>query len=415
MNRLERQQPPRRVRRVRQVEPLVRTSGVRYALTLVELLVVMAIIVVMMGVAIPLMRASLEEGKVREGARQVNAFVALAKAHAAESRRDFGIWIERSPNDANAAFEVYLAERPRPFAGDLIGARTELFDTDGDGVADRAMFLLRDVASMSPTVSRPLVQAGDFIRFDYKGPYYRLLGNPRFGPNITITGGTPPTTQTLVVDFERLDAAHPVPRPVSPTITGPVATFGTVPFQFVRSPQKVLTRPLQFAGGVVIDLQHSGMGYSRFSQFDLVSNDASALGPPIGSASTPVVIMFKPTGGVSEVIYWDNSLATPAVTTHIPNGSISLLVGLFDGRLPVEETGTVPNPIAWSSADPTQASYSKNLADHGSSWVSINPRNGAVTSARNAWELVPVAGPYLRDSLVFAREFAQSGQQVGGG
>jgi Tfp pilus assembly major pilin PilA len=385
-------------------------------MTLVELMVVLMIIVIMMGVALPLMRTTVDESRVREGARQLQAFIAVAKATATETGRDCGIWIERSANDANAAFEVYLAERPRPYAGDVMNARAELMNHPAP---DRgiAVFLLSEVGSMSPSAIRPIVQAGDLIRFGYKGPYYKVHSAPILGPQITI--GTMTSVQTVTLEFT-WQVPHPAPLPILPSLSGTLPKFGSVPFQIIRAPQKSNARILQLTNGITIDLQHSGIGYGRYSQFDLIRGRANATPAP-GSTITPVIIMFAPSGNVSEVFYWDVSgelLSQPQPPTFLsvrPSETIGLLVGRVDGREQVEDSVEFPNPIDWAWNDNTQSSYSKNLTSFSSNWVTIHPRNGTVTTGLNGFQLAPSGGPHLQDTLQFAREYAERGQQSGGG
>ncbi len=363
----------------------------RRGMTLVELLVVVTILIVLMGVALPLMRPALEENRIREASRQLNALVQTAKMKAAETGRDYGLWIERSTVESNSAFEVYLAEVPRPYAGDLVGARVGLVDavlangTAGqDGVVDRLEFLLSDTASMLQ-----LVQAGDRIQLDYKGPLYRIQTSPA-----PVPASNP---ARLFVLFSRTDPGDPMPLPVG----------GDVPFQITRLPVKVATRPLQFSGGVILDLQHSGMGYARGNQF----------AAPAGN-TTPVVMMFRPSGTMAQVI--------ARGVAQAPSATVHLLLGRLAGREAFEPEANSANPIDWSSTDPTQITYSKNLADHKSIWVAVGNRNGTVSTSPNGWELAPVAPwppntpggsepPYMENSLDLAREFAQTGQTDGGG
>lgn len=350
----------------------------RRGMTLIELLVVATILLVLMGVALPLMRPALEENRIREASRQVNALVQTAKMRAAENGRDFGLWIERSTVESNAAFEVYLAERPQPYAGDFMNAKARLFDNlGGDGVADTADFLLAETASMLQ-----LVQVGDLIQFDYKGPQYRIATNPAAVPSSS--------PARLFVVFTLTDVADPGPLPVGGAIG--------VPFQISRSPVKLATRPLQFSGGVVLDLQHSGMGLAITEQFAAVPGTTS-----------PVVIMFRPSGAISQVFIRGAS--------HSPNAAVHLLLGKFEGREPFEPVTGAPNPIAWSSLDSTPISYSKNVASQKSIWVAVGNRNGTVTTSPNGWQLSPggAGPPYMLNSLVLAREFAQTGQTDGGG
>ena len=88
-------------------------------MTLIELLVVVAIVIIVFAAIIPNVRPAIEQARLRETARQVNAYFASAQALAIQQQRGVGVVIPRqaSPNQAGA-LEIFTVETPPPYAGD---------------------------------------------------------------------------------------------------------------------------------------------------------------------------------------------------------------------------------------------------------------------------------------------------------
>jgi prepilin-type N-terminal cleavage/methylation domain-containing protein len=290
--------------------------------TLIELLIVVTVIVVLLAVAIPAVKYALEDQKVREAARQLNAYLASAQARAAELGRPVGVWLERDPRVAGQSIQLFMARAPQPYGGDLLNARVSVDGLGGFGTVGTAMF---DAGAISLSA---LVKAGDYIRFDFKGPLYEIL---------TVTPGPP-----AQVTFRHLSA----PPPPSSASSG-----RTLRYQILRQPVRSTVASMEMPVQTVVDLTLSGMGASG-RQF-------------VPSATSQrVIIMFNPGGGVEQV-YW-NATGTPATGT----------IHLFVGR-----AGKVNNTNIFAP--------DANLADQTNLWVSINHRTGTVTSTENAGIVPP--------------------------
>lgn len=259
----------------------MRKPKLRRGMTLVELLVVITILVIMIGLAIPIMRPNLRDRGLREASRQLNTYVTLAKARAAEKRRPVGLYIKRDPNFPNTAYQVYLAETPIPYMGQMQDDRATLHDR-GDGFAQSA------------TISDPsgLVKKGDLIQFDFKGPRYRIMSPPSNGP------------------FEI--------TPEDTSVRLPLA--GSARYQVFRQPVRSGTNPLELPNGIVIDLQFSGVG---------------ATGNEMASDNGDIIIMFEPNGSVSRVYGF-----SPAQL-----GTIHLLVGRLEQTSDLNGAPTTANLI----------------------------------------------------------------------
>ncbi len=246
------------------------------AMTMVELLIVVAVMVILMGIALPVMKTGIEDRRLREATRQVNVCVELAKSLAVETGLPSAMLIEPEflPGATEPfATKLYLAESPLPYAGDVVDAKAQVtgssvsFDVDSGGLL---------------TLS---VAAGDFIRFDYKGPYYHIdmISSPP--PIFTISG--------------------------SPAIPN-----GEYTYQIFRQPQKTGAAPLELPKGTVIDLAVSGLGEDN--QFENVSN------------VRPLSLVFGPGGRLVRVRYERPSPLLPPLMDFSPAATVHFLIGNVD-------------------------------------------------------------------------------------
>lgn len=358
----------------RQAAPSVRRFGV----TLIELLIVITIATLLLAAAIPLMKTAIDESKLREASRQINVFFAAARARAVEKGRAVGVMIERSDGSTNAAFVLNIVETPPPYGGDTLNARALLGTISANPL--RVVF---DNSSLSLPA---LVQKGDVIKFDYKGPVYRIY-------DVSSLGNVPPW-----IDVE---VGSP-PLPASPA--------AGLPYQVIRQPEKSSASPLQLTGNVAIDLEYSGMG--------VLGNQFNA---NIGVAirSNPVVIAFNSSGAIDHVKpngAFDSS-GNAKYEAGTPAGTIHLLIGRIDQvGIDVANSPQTPNPIRPNASAATATkTYRQNIADVRNFWISIGARTGSITSSENAWLLSPPgATPNYVDSLRASREFAHSAQTIGG-
>ena len=243
-------------------------------MTLIELLVVVIILVILASVTTAMVQPLSGGREIREAARQVNAFIAGGPARAAELGRPSGVWLERAPSTTNTVFELYAADTPPIYAGDLTGAT--------------ARFVSNTQVTMTGATSMAtsgFVQPGDLIRFDYKGPLYPIIA-PVSAPTINFTHGP----------------SGDLPPP-------PHAANAQVPFQIYRQPRKSSIKPLQLPTNAALDLTHSGFGPA---------------GVEFNAAAGPVIIMFASDGAV-ERVYYNNTSGRPTRNIHLLVGGASTI------------------------------------------------------------------------------------------
>jgi type II secretory pathway pseudopilin PulG len=305
------------------------------AMTMIELLVVITIIMVLTSVMIPTIRYQYRNRALREAERQLNAFIGSAQARAQQLGRPVGIWIERV-NDgdpmisANHSVSVYLAEVPLPYSGYLRNSFVELTPA---GVLIFKI-LVGYTTNGLPTynldpilknATNRLINNGDKfkIQFNYRGPYYDAIRN---GNNYRLV----------------LNQRHG---------RRPEANFGnlSMPYQIQRLPKKSFSPPLNLPVGTVIDLSVSGT-MAGGNEFRTTNTS---------NGRTPVIIMFHPSDGVANIVSNGN--------TYPPMGWIHLLVGR-------------QNQVYPSNQFLDEETEKGNVMDMANRWVSIDHRTGSITS-----------------------------------
>ena len=239
-----------------------------YGFTLVELLVVMAIMAILLAIAVPAMRPAMEERRIREAARGVVVYFGAARTRALESGQACGVRISRFDGLPQCAMELFQAKVPAPYGGDTLDSRATLT------VAG---------ATVQATIngfSGSLVQQGDLVQFNHQGPLYTVISAD--GSGLTASADLSQGQQLPWTD-----------APSEP-----------VPYKIFRQPPQESAIPLQLPAGSVIDLGWSG------------TDSTPAL---LAGGTGPVVIMFSPGGGIDRV--YIDGVAQPLIEP------IYLLVG----------------------------------------------------------------------------------------
>lgn len=343
--------------------------------TLMELLVVVAVLVLLVIVTLPRVKYALDESKVRESSRQLNSYFAMAKSRASSTGRPCGVWfvsnVVGDPNANPATFqstELFLAEIPPAYTGDFVESRVYVTGSGG-GVptAGNAPWILNFAPGGSNASLYNLVADGEVfrIRFDYKGPIYVAIRN---GLQFQINGAT----------------------------TLPPAANGTLgyAYEIIRTPVRI-GAPLALPRGTCVDLTYSGFGnYGTNFHIDYV--------PQTDISGTPqqpaVLVLFSSDGHVHSATYrtWDTDDGAYELVSVDAPGTVHFLVGRPE---------KVGNQLATS-----------NLFDSKALWVSVGRLTGSVVTTENAPNVnLPTSNTAEQQFfLLTAREFAIT-QDVKGG
>jgi|GEM_PF-1252900 len=392
----------------------------RSGLTLTELLVVVAIIVIVTSVLAPLLSGSFEGREVREAARQVNAYLQQAQARAKELNRPVGVMIRRSAaiapapgepftreGDLDFGFQLSLAEVPPPYTGFSTTAKAHV----GLGPNGSLTGQVRIVGEPPQAFTR-LVAPNDFIRFNYRGPKYRILA---ISPN------------NLVLTIDLTD--QPRVRFAPARQRGTTLFAAPQKFEVFRRPQAISSTPLELPVGSGIVMNLSGVGLDPVTSVsdgeeaqrdDGARNAAGRARFPrqkyIGLTEfqrpahqrfqdMPITILFNPSGAIERVY---RVLPTPgqeysSAFQQIPPKRPQDKIYLFVGRQGVTR---------W-----------ENLDDGSNLWIVIDPQTGLVTTAPNTISdnqgnpLNAMGRPNLTAKLgavATSRQLAATGQSLGG-
>ena len=293
-------------------------SRVRHGMTMIELLVVMAVLTILLGATIPMMIPAMKQRQAREGSRIVRATLDAARNRAIENRRAAGIIFEQLPNVAGACIMMFHAETPPPFAGDFNTSGVKLLK---EGGVLKATFY-RD-ATNTTSLPATLISDGDVIQINHQGPLYRI-------------GSVGANPVTLTLDSGVALADLPFPS------TG---QSDLLPYTIYRRPVKSALPPVRLPKTTVIDLGQSGLGEE--GTFSL-ADDSS------------LILMFMPSGSLGPIIGTSSSGNNASYLLDLPTESVHLLIGKID-QLGVDN---------WKKQENANVNR----------WVSIGHQSGLVTS-----------------------------------
>lgn len=376
-----------------------RRSASRRAATLVELVVVIGILAILLAVAIPVLRFDSEDRRLREGARELTAFIERAKARAVEIGRPAGIWIERQAATtvgAKQGVRVFLCETPPTFSGSTQSSRVVVANPNNVPGTPAGFLFFNDaefINGITPTtisLDRQIILSrvppgGRFrIRFDHRAPDYWV-------ERVEDNAGS---LQLMIVSFVSVPDFIRAADPAFAVSNGLTPLANGMPFTVLFPPRRVTGRSIEFPRDVVIDLSVSGMTASGFH-----------FAPPAGVADPrPVLIIFSPRGNIDAVTF--STILTagqpPEMVTIPPIGHVFLMMGRASKLV----------------APPGGGPFSDNVRDASTIWVTVNHLSGKVTTAENVdittSNVPPPPSPPPGWPLVVARQLARTSVRMGG-
>jgi prepilin-type N-terminal cleavage/methylation domain-containing protein len=367
-------------------------NTVRRGMTLVELLVVLAIVMMIAAATIPRLRPDIDRARIREAACSIQLYLSSARTLAISTGRSCGVMIEPLAGEPGCSMSLTQIETPLPYGGDTTGSLATIVaaGVPSGGVANCNITLSFSGTPAAPSVA---LHPHDAIQVGYQG--YTLL----LSTTAVIPAGTASTFSAY------MDVSHgETPAWLSQNVTGP--------YKIWRWPTKSAASALQLPSPAVIDLTWSG------------NDPVLAADPPtwsVPSTPTPVIIMFAADGKVDWISTYSGTTPTWGQQVVTP---IYLLVGRRD---------EVANPRTWNSPSSPPSSWQaaltaipqppkttsdpmNNVYDLNSLWVSINPATGLIVVTENcalpstgatlnaAGVLTPMPSNNLQDSRYFARQ-----------
>jgi prepilin-type N-terminal cleavage/methylation domain-containing protein len=329
-------------------------SDRRAGMTLVELLVVVAIMGVLAVAVLPNLANTGENRRSREAARMVTSFISKAQSRALGRLEWAGFAMVPIGPSSQASLDLFLADVPEAFRGDGVNATAS-----GNLTAGKFNLTFTNAFTSGTALTSMFVQ-GDLIRFDGRGPWFSLLTQP------TLTSAT---TATSSCTLRTADAADAMAGQTVWNTPWPAPSVQHT-FEILRQPQRSGS-PLSLGEGRCIDLSWSGYGQQATYQ-------TWGILPP----NTTVFILFDGSGKPRQVV--------AGASRVIPDGPIFLLIGRAD------RAGRLADSLS-ASDDTVGANW--QYAD--SSWVAIDPFTGLCKSAPCAKGAASVAASqaYIRAAL----------------
>ena len=328
-------------------------------MTLVELLVVVAIIGLLLAVSVPLLRPALASRKTSNAAQVLASAFQQARMKSMQEGRSYGLLL--IPYDIAPTVAVQLRlQRSVPSVVNPENIRVVV--RDGTIIpcrfnAGNAEWVVLGGADPDRVAVEKLLVPGSMIQFNRIGRWFTI------GANFTLAG--PYDNLNLPID----------PVPNAPTskdaleyciTSGPTSTW---------TPQQVMPR------GSVVDLAFSG---GETLDFEGAPKDDGVGIPPSFKSNDEIIVMFSPAGHVD--LLYVNGLPKRV------NEMLFFCVGEWDRQ--VDAGG---NSLAEDKKS--------NLEVPATYWVTIHPKTGEIRIAENAPIPASVTlGGKIHDARKFARE-----------
>lgn len=364
-------------------------TPLRLGVTLVELLIVMAVIVLLAGLSLPSVKGLLKDQRISQSARIVQGFAESARARAIANGRRVALVLERARPDAaggvgsdglianDTCVRLSLGEVFPPYEGDWSGTTARIFDELPSGSTDGFVDFMEIPASQSASLvgANALVTPGDVVE----------LADRNQGFVVTAISG-PVTSTHTGSSVVRIALANPPlaitgsrsNEPVWP-LTPELASGAEVSFRIYRKPSKMMAGSVTLPRGTCVDLSVSGVGQLGREFSTRAITPGSVTNPAPGDYGA-VYIVFGPRGTV-EIAYYQNQAISggniiKGIVRVLPTGVFHLLVGRTDQVDPGYGT-----PQAMSAVSGRE-DFRPNLLDTANIWVSMNPYSGMIYSSK---------------------------------
>lgn len=412
-----------------------KNAAFRKGVTLIELLIVMAIMTILATLSLTTVKGLLKDQKVTQAARLVEQYLESARVRALTNDRPVAVFLERvSPRGPGLTPGTFTATRLTigevfpPYTGDVISARGVLWDIDfdddndgttpfprhKDGFADQIRFTPSDVFSGFSTPGG-FVQEGDTIEFGGHNQRFVIEDiNPTADGQIAVTFFNPPSDYTQIRSARKTagilsgskfeSRTHARMAPGIPVVVSGASdalpshlvsssTFQSsasgISFRVYRQPTKSMVGVVALPRGTCVDLAVSGFGQTGasvngISPFALTS-------PPLAAAATPasysrMVILFTGEGRLGGVMAETKEDGVKILSGIEASEILHLMVGRTEQVVPGDLSTPQGRKLAALQRSPDSASdrVLSNLLDPANSWISCNPFTGEIKSSRVA-------------------------------
>ena len=271
-------------------------SARRRALTLIELMVVIVILVTLVGGVLPILSPNNDARKIDAASRSLKTFMQKAQTRAGRTGRPVGVMFRESSPGSGVALEAYQVEIPRPFTGFDSQSRARFKDeTQGNEAYTYTIQFGRienngqfSIVADPPAIPPRMVRLGDTLQ----------IGSARFELSQSNNGfDRDPNTGEVYFKPTSVFASSPlVSGPAPPTV--PVDASGVSfpkSYSIARQPVPTSEAPLVLPAGTAIDLHASAIEGGATATLFAAARDTSTV--------KQIGIMYSPEGGIDSVYY----------------------------------------------------------------------------------------------------------------
>ena len=368
------------------------SDGMRHGMSLVELLVVVAILGLLAVMVLPNVAATKESRLTREAARIATSAFARSQSRAIGRTAWAGFSVSAATANSDAGVDLFNVDQPDVYRGDTTPALLTITGTIG--ATERIASGTSGQLLLSGTNGANVGKL-DLIRFDGRGPWYEISNSPStttlpFRIRGDLTGILHDGTEMMGT------SRHTTPWPPA---SAPLTT-GTFPLSF-----EILRRPVRAGNamalleGRCIDLRWSCFGPATSTSTTMLQ-PAPLLPPPDTRFLNPgseVTVLFDSTGRVRQYVVID----TTGTTRYTPTGPLFLLIGRSD------RAGNSYDP----SAGPADDSIGANWQYPDSYWVAVDPLTG---TSRTAECDMATTGPSDIARVIESQRWIRQVLQTGG-
>lgn len=320
-------------------------SHTRRGITLVELLIVIAIMGLLAITVLPALSTTAEVRRGREASRMVSSFIAKAQSRAIGRREWTGFQLVATGSTSFAAVDLVLADVPPIYRGDTVPALVTISGTPS--ATQRTVSGTASPANVFEPSGTATINSGDLMSFDSTGSVYEIVG---LNAN----------TLTFKLRGDAAGASEDAGNQLHNTPWPPASA--ALSFKVIRQPV-ASGSPVSLSDGRAVDLYWSGYGPPTASGGDAYITLPNATA---GSVPNRTTVVFDGTGRVRQIVTTGTATLRKTVT-----GPVFLLIGRADRT--VSGTAYVPNPA--------DDSLGANWQYSDSHWVAIDPVTGVATSA----------------------------------
>jgi prepilin-type N-terminal cleavage/methylation domain-containing protein len=276
--------------------PLVGTR--RTGFTLVELLVVVAILGLLGVLVIPNLAGSIEGRRYMEAARDVSAFIARCQSRAIGAKEPKGALLQPLVANSAVCLDLFFSDTPEVYAGETTSA-TAVIDPPPSAAAN-TLSITFDAATQNRLTTDPtFCRTGDAIQFGGTGAKFKFL---------------PPNQVTMWFEDNQNTRNTSWPR----------ATGAGLPFKIWRQPTRGTGGALQLQRAAAVDLAWCCLGTRPFRDFMDTSITDNAISILFDASGKPLELVHPGKAGVA-----GGSAPTAGVRTTV-GAPIFLLIGEAD-------------------------------------------------------------------------------------